>query len=317
MIKIYSFLQNPEKLEIVSISSSSPNFKDTSKNFIHYCNLFRVSVSSDLEDNESEILLELSEFCFIFSFSFKVFRLISNLSVLFAPKHVKVLIGETSDSFKWESETYEVDLSENYNTILVLPTLVTGKFLKIILSGHQSKHLESNLFQTTLQHIELTGHPTSFKGESIVSIIKSQQFFKILAKTELLSPFYYERALHCGLLKNFFDVLPEYNTDIEAYFYFKYFSSLELKTRSFSSFELVGNYFFDQGDLLTAEKIFFDIRDLRRMSRCELLKRKFEKLKLITKENDSRYPDKKFLLLEARKLGGLELEDELVIQLQF
>jgi hypothetical protein len=177
------------------------------------------SEPTDDENTDEFLIYELTETSYVFSVHFKANQAMWQGGEIYPPKKVKVWIGETAETFTFESEEFEVPVSEAYNTVLILPNFVKGKFIKLELIGKVTKEPTSGQFLTLISFVDVIGYPLEPIENKILSLIESKDIKKILKNIDKMNtPFWFERLNKFGLIKEIFepDMSPQY--DINEYF---------------------------------------------------------------------------------------------------
>ena len=75
------------------------------------------------------------------------------------------------ESFEYESDEFEVKINENYNTILILPTIISGKYVKLTMIGKQLRELHSEIWYNALRFVEIIGFPQKNTVDRILEIL--------------------------------------------------------------------------------------------------------------------------------------------------
>ena len=304
-------LKNPQNLKIASTESSSINNDQVSKNLINYDDLFWSSAPNQSADSDEFLIFELECKSLIFTVNFKLFRAVYQEGTLYPPKFVKVSIGATKDSFEYESEAFEVKLSENYNTMLILPNIVLGKFVKLTMIGKQSKEPGTELWYTMLRFVEIIGYPQEFVQDPVLEMCKEGKFIN-WAKN--LSPFYFERLERYQKVNEYLSLESGQRSDISTYFRTVY--NFTASNGFYLYCEIVGNYFFDLGDYEQARAHYIRIIDIWGFSRYCIAKKDFSGLVRIMSETNPRRPNTIWVLTNAMEIGGAALENEFFVFLQ-
>ena len=301
-------LKNPQHLKISSTAESSADQDQVSSNVLQYDGLFWSSSPNQSSDSDESILFELESESLIFTVNFKLYRASYQEGTLYPPKIIKALIGKTRESFEYESDEFEVNLSENYNTILVLPNVVSGKFVKLVMIGKQSREPGTELWYTVLRFVEIVGYPAELRIDPILQMCKEGNFCYI---DTILSPFYFERLERYQKVNEYLQTNRIPMSDISAYFSQIYPSDAVMNNFPFYC-EILGNYFFEKGDYDRARGQYIRIIDLWGYSRVCIVKKQFDDLMKIMDENNPRRPNRMWALKTAKEIGGQELENELV-----
>lgn len=301
-------LKNPQNLKIVSTSASSEDYDQVSGSILKYDSLFWSSSPNQSPDSDEFILFTLESESLIFTVNFKVYRASHQEGTLYPPKFIKVSIGKTSEAFEYESDEFEVKLSENYNTILILPNIVSGKFVKLTMIGKQSREPGTELWYTVMRFAEIVGYPNEFSIDPVLEMCREGSF----KGTDLiLTPFYFERLERFKKVKEYLETKGMQKSDISAYFSEIYPSEVIQNEFPFYC-EILGNYFFEKGEYDKARAHYVRIIDIWGYSRICIVQKKFNDLIKIMSEVNPRRPSKGWVLKTAKDIGGKELENELI-----
>ena len=212
------------------------------------------------------------------------------------------------ESFEYESDEFEVKINENYNTILILPTIISGKYVKLTMIGKQLRELHSEIWYNALRFVEIIGFPQKNTVDRILEICIKGNFESF---SDILGPFYFERLLRYGKVEEYFASGNKPLSDISAYFGEIY--QIEAVRNDFENcFEIVGNYLFDRGEYEKAMEHYLRIFDYWGLSRVEIVKKDFESLIRIMSETNPKCPNRMWVLNTAEEIGGISLKNEVL-----
>ena len=304
-------LSNPQNLKITSTTASSTDRDQVSQNLLIYDDLFWSSAPNQSSDSDEFLILELESKSLIFTVNFKLFRAVYQEGTLYPPKFIKVSIGTTKDSFEYETDNFEVNISESYNTILILPNIVLGKFVKLTLIGKQSKEPGTELWYNVLRFVEIIGYPEEFVIDPVLEMCREGKFKNFLG---IFSPFYFERIERYNNLNEFFNSGKPQRSDISTYF--SEVCKLPIWNGFYLYCEIVGNYFFDLGEYDQAKAHYIRIIDIWGFSRYCIVKKDFAGLTRLMSETNPRRPNTTWVRKNAKQIGGVELENEVLAFLQ-
>lgn len=298
-------ISDPQKLKIVSIEASSEDHDQVAATILTYNQSFWSSKPNDSSETDEFLIIELKESSLIFAVNFYVYRAIYQGGTIYPPMFAKVYIGDTKDSFSYESEQYPIGLTENCNTILVLPELVKGKFIKLMLIGKQMRENGTEKWYTVLKYVEILGHNTI--TDPILERIKQGNFESKSANFSELSPFYLERLEKFGHIKTYFETVGVESNDISTYFHYIHFG-VDKRVTGYS--EILGNHLLEEGKNLDAKENFMRIGDVWGYCKACLRLENFNEIRDLVCETNPRLPSKSWVLSTAESFGGKELKDK-------
>ena len=177
---------------MISTNASSEEYNQISDNLLNYDYNFWSSRPQHSPDTNEFIIFKLEHESLIFSVNFKLYRVRYQEGILFPPKFIKISIGKTKQRFEYESDEFEVKLNENYNTILILPTIISGRYIKLTLIGKLSRDPESQFWYNVLRFVEIIGFSLKNTLDRLLEMCLRGDFESF---SNVLSPFYFERLL--------------------------------------------------------------------------------------------------------------------------
>ena len=306
---LYSFckqISDPQRLEINSVEASSEDHDQAASCVLTYDQSFWSSQPNDSNDTDEYLIIELNESSLIFAVNFYVYRAIYQGGTIYPPKFAKIYIGDTKDSFGYESEQYPIGITENCNTILLLPELVKGKFIKLLLIGKQMRENGSEKWYTVLKYVEVLGHNTRIDAN--LELCKKGIFDKESVQLNNLSPFYMERLEKFGHIKTYYDTVPMQFNEISSYFNY---ICLGLKNGIGGYSEILGNCLMERGFYSEAKNNFMRVGDVWGYCKACMKLREFDEIQRLVSDENPRQPSRSWILSAAELLGGKELKTEI------
>ncbi|OMJ68352.1 hypothetical protein SteCoe_34228 [Stentor coeruleus] len=315
MAYYFNILRNPQRIIKCAHSVSSEDYTQTIDKVLDYnTNEFWSSKPYD-EDNTNEFaVFELTGICYVFTISFKTYRALYQGGPIYPPKRVKILIGNTPDEYFFSSDEFDVEINENYNTILVLPNIVKGKYVRIDFIEKVTREPGSEKYYTVLSFVEITGFPIEIEPNpnSLESIIKSENLKNIVSRhDEIQSPFLYSQINSVGLMNDFLLATSNLScNEIKNYFVAVYEQKNEENDTKVYPTNLTADFYFDNKDYERAFEHYRRIYDFYGVFKCFIIMEKHTELKSFLSQTWYRVPNYAEILKIARKLG-LEYEQKM------
>jgi len=291
------------------------------------------------------LVFELRDTCFVFSVHFIFLRATQEAGLLYPSQKVRVRIGNSPQDFQYTSDVFEVESSQQLNTVKVLPEVVIGKYIMIELFGKVTQSPYDNRFYTGLEYLDCLGYPLSllpnsdqfarFSSEKIqlstkdtvFSLGNVEELLKVPSKyfTPVSLPYVNSNSsLHCLLNKVIkFRKLNQ----VESYFFFKLndrhiTQQLAQKLcswrRVITISELVGEYLMDKGYCELAKVVFMEVGDVLKGIKALIAMNQYEQIKrILNMRPNSRIPPVNQILKVAQDLGPYQFQMVSLIASQF
>lgn len=305
-------LKNPKSIISKAIQASSEDPGQEIGCSLFYDNgKFWSSNGSESADTDEFGIYKLESKCLVYSVSFKLYRALYQGGVVYPPRRVRVLIGNSPDQYHYISDEFEVGMTEAYNTIQILPNLVEGEFVKLELLGKVMREPWSERYYTVLSFVDVIGYPTEKigdcnLGDCIEDLIMKKDLSVVLGNEKFKkTPFLYERIEAAGLLSEALtNAANSGMNEIENYLVTANQKKLDMEfSRTFSS-EICAKYFFDIGEYSIAKDQFLASRDYWGICKPLIMLGDYEILRQLNSANNLRYPRNNEILKFARELGG-------------
>lgn len=266
----------------------------------------------DCETTES-VLIELIENSIVHSVNFKIYRAVWQGGALFPPKFFKIFIGNTENEFHYESVLYKAPMSEKYCTVLVLPEVVKGRYVKIDLIGKVTPMPNSNLFITALEFVDIIGttDQTSVENKLETSIVDNDidTVVEIIDRNKQKStPFIIDLMERSGVLKTVIGKLTRPLNEAESFVYIRDRLFVPVDMNNIKPSEALGDLCFESGAFSKAFYNYSKIMDIWKLCKTAIVLKHTETIKYILNKHEPRYP--RFIdILAISKTLGVEFEE--------
>mmetsp|Transcript_27529 Transcript_27529/g.27201 ORF Transcript_27529/g.27201 Transcript_27529/m.27201 type:complete len:212 (+) Transcript_27529:480-1115(+) len=198
--------------------------------------------------------------------------------VIYPPQKIQIKIGKSDSDYHYSSEIYDVEMRNKYFTVLILPEIVIGKYIKLELIGKASPQPGDEKYYTVLSYVQCIGYPLkNFSEESplkaLSSTIEKIQDTRIIDSLSIITQEGQEPADHFiiyqliakNLLNEFLDEALKKRklNPVESYFYVERAlqNNSEIGFNPIVSYELIGDLFFDKGLFDQAREMYLECRD--------------------------------------------------------
>ena len=332
--KYWNAASNPKSIiESPVESSSQDRDQDIACTMLYDNGRFWSSEPSETDDTNDYLIYKLKSKCFVFSVHFKVHRVLYQNGTIYPPKTAKVKIGNFIDNYHYESEKFEVSLTERYNTILILPNFIEGEYVRIDLYGKQMREPRTELYYSVISFVDIIGFPleklsniyeiTDEGNLDIEDIIKYKNT-DVLSNTQFTrTPFLYERMIKHKKITGIYHELNHDNiNEIEKYlmvvnrmqnyfadiYYLTVNKTIELyfaDIRMLPYNELIAQFFYDIGEIWVARELFYMSKDYWGECKVLILLGDFNTLTKFILYNSPRIPQFNDILKYAKELGPL------------
>ena len=311
--KYLNAVSNPKSIIDFPIKASSEDpSQDISCTILYDDGSYWSSEGSENYNINEYLIYKLKSKSFVFSVHFKVYRALFQDGIVYSPKKVKVKIGNSLNDYHYESEEFDVGLTERYNTILILPNFIEGEYARIDLIGKQMREPFSEDFYTMISFVDIIGFPIEKLNSvyvineendlDIEDIIKYKNFNDLSDPKFARTPFLYERVLKSGKISNLLIKSSEriYN-EIETYL---------LKVNRPSCFndsqyyEICAQHFYDKGKFDIARQMFLGCKDYWGVCNCLIILGNYGLLKDFARDNSRRRPQFDDIIKFAKELGS-------------
>ena len=313
----WNAVSNPKSIFGSPVEASSEDYSQGIDCTLDYDDgKFWSSARNDSEDTDEYLIYKLKSKCFVFSVHFKVYRSVYQEGVVYSPRTVKVKIGNSLDNYHYESEEFEVGITEKYNTILILPNFIEGEYVRIEFYGKQMKEPQTEKYYTVLSFVDIIGFPKEkleLNNEAadnekldIEDVIKN-------GNTDILSdprfkrtPFLYERIIKSNKLPSIIDKLNQGSkNEIENYlFMINKIGTENFDVTEVDSSEICAQYLYDNGKIEVARQMYLQSRDYWGVCKCLIILEDYGILKDFIRYNSSRIPRFNDILRFAKELGS-------------
>lgn len=277
--------------------------------------LFWNSKQRDSMNYDESFICELIDSCFVFTFSFKVYRALCQGGIIYPPQSIRISIGNAPNEFHWVSETYKVPISEKLATIQILPEIVIGKYVKVELIGLLTQMPNSEFFITALEFIEIGGNTVN--DGKISNLEKAIFDGNLDVACDVLdrnkhkaSPFVIDLIQRKGLLFEYLGRINRGLNEAESFVYAKSLLDSNTFPKSLDWFENVkcsealGDLLFEARAFYPAFLVYRRNKDIWKLSKTAIVLRQTQLLKQILSMREPRYPMYSDLLKIAKALGS-------------
>ena len=322
---VASKLKTPFPLIERGFESSSHDYNQTIDCTLSYENInFWSSKGSDTKQDNEYLIYELRDQSFVFSVHFLLYRAVYQGGPVYPPQRAKVSIGNSPDEYHYHSQEFFVSPTEYLNTVLVLPKIVIGKYVRIDLLGKVVPQPGDEKFYSVLEYAEVLGYPLNFLNQN--SSLASQKPkvdmqkdlpYKAQSLEEYKSiPSDYITPLAFPLLQKRFKVVEHMDSrtrrlnPIESYNFLKSKETEiteqiaeELVRGPITPSEMIGDFYFEKGFYEASKNIYSHCRIPYKVCRSCIALKEFSLVKRILRIQDPRLPSKADLVSIARDLG--------------
>ena len=272
---------------------------------------FWSSERRDSENTDEYLIYKLKSKCFVFSVHFKVYRSVYQEGVVYSPRTVKVKIGNSLDNYHYESEEFEVGITERYNSILILPNFIEGEYVRIEFYGKQMKEPYSEKYYTVLSFVDIIGFPKEKLEKNnetwdIEDVIKNSNIDILSDPRFKRTPFLYERIIKNNKLLSIIDKFNHRDkNEIENYLFMVNKLGLEdFDLSDITPNEICAQYLYDNERFEDAKQMYLLSKDYWGACKCLIILGDYGKLKQFIKSNSSRIPGFNDILRFAQELGS-------------
>ena len=272
---------------------------------------FWSSERRDSENTDEYLIYKLKSKCFVFSVHFKVYRALYQGGVVYPSRTVKVKIGNSLDNYHYESEEFEVGITERYNSILILPNFIEGEYVRIEFYGKQMKEPYSEKYYTVLSFVDIIGFPKEKLEKNnetwdIEDVIKNSNIDILSDPRFKRTPFLYERIIKNNKLLSIIDKFNHRDkNEIENYLFMVNKLGLEdFDLSDITPNEICAQYLYDNERFEDAKQMYLLSKDYWGACKCLIILGDYGKLKQFIKSNSSRIPGFNDILRFAQELGS-------------
>lgn len=340
-IKLYhKAINNPKSIIGLGVEASSQDYDQGISCTLSYDNnRFWSSSSNESPETNEYLLYKLKTFSIVFSVHFKLYRAGYQGGIIYPPKQARIKIGNSKTSFHYTSEEFDIPKSENYNTILLLPNIIEGKYVMLELLGKVIREPDTERFYNVVSFVEIIGYPLSFidspekDDKTIEDLIKSKDVPSVLTDPRFLrTPFLYERVLDAGILNDILLAKIEIGTlnEIESYFAAVIKSEIlkdgpkddtdpesqenserterhliykACKNIRLYPSEIIANLYLELGNYEEAKNNYNGIRDIWGIIKPLIVLKEYNILRYVCSIQDTRTPKLDYIIKIARELG--------------
>ncbi|CAG9332820.1 unnamed protein product [Blepharisma stoltei] len=202
---------------------------------------FWSSAGSETTDANEFLIYELIDTSIVasvhFMFNFEALQYsLYDEAVQYPPQKIQIKIGNSDSNYHYSSEIYDVKPKSSYLTVLVLPELVIGKYIKLELIGKVGCLFKAQKYFTVLSYVLCIGYPLksfpeesplkalSTTSEEIADISKiDSEYISTYAMRKPADPFIAYKLMEKNLLYQFIDeaIKGRILNTVESYFYVK------------------------------------------------------------------------------------------------
>ena len=308
----WNAVSNPKSILGSPVEASSEDYSQGIDCTLDYDDgKFWSSARNDSEDTDEYLIYKLKSKCFVFSVHFKVYRSVYQEGVVYSPRTVKVKIGNSLDNYHYESEEFEVGITERYNSILILPNFIEGEYVRIEFYGKQMKEPYSEKYYTVLSFVDIIGFPKEKLEKNnetwdIEDVIKNSNIDILSDPRFKRTPFLYERIIKNNKLLSIIDKFNHRDkNEIENYLFMVNKLGLEdFDLSDITPNEICAQYLYDNERFEDAKQMYLLSKDYWGACKCLIILGDYGKLKQFIKSNSSRIPGFNDILRFAQELGS-------------
>ena len=263
---------------------------------------------TECESTES-IICELISDSIVFSVHFKVYRAVWQGGALFPPRFIKVSIGHNDQEFHYESHTFKVAMSEKYCTLLILPEIVRGRFVKIEFIGKVTPMPNSTQFITAIEFLDIVGFaedsPQENKLENAVLAKDMDTVVEIVNRNKQKStPFIVDLMERTGILNDVLLQLTRSLNEVESFVYVRDRIHTVVDMERIKPSEALGDMCFEAGAFSKAFFNYSKIMDIWKLCKTAIVLKHTETIKYILNRHEPRYPRYIDVMAIAKTLGA-------------
>ncbi|CAG9332824.1 unnamed protein product [Blepharisma stoltei] len=310
------------------IRSSSQDYDQGIENTLKYEDSlyghYWSSTGSVTTDANEYLIYELIDTSIVASVHFMCYRAGFQGGVIYPPQKIQIKIGNSDNDsdYHYSSEIYDVEVRNKYFTVLVLPELVIGKYIKLKLIGKVSPQPGDEKYYTVLSYVQCIGYPLkSFYEESPLKALSStseeieeiskidSEYISTQAKQEPADPFIIYQLMAKNLLNEFIDEALKGRSlnPFESYFYVERAlqNDTEIDFGKVSCYELIGDLLFEKGRFDEALGIYQDSRDFWKWTMVLVRLDNYQSVRRVVMMNDPRLPKIADVIKMAKELGEI------------
>lgn len=254
------------------------------------------------------VTIELTGFSIIFSVHFKVYRATTQGGHLFPPKLIRVHIGNSSGSYHYSSDVFKVPMTEKYCTLLILPQIVTGCFVKIEFIGSITSMPGSTMHITAIEFLDIVGSniddvPLNNFEQAILDK-NLQVVVDIIERSKHKStPFAVSLMEKMGILQEVLGKIKRSYNEVESYAYLREHIHEPTDFEKLRLSEALGDLCFENGAFNSAFHIYLKNMDIWKLTKTAIVLKHTAAIKSILTRLEPRFPRYSDLINIAKTLG--------------